>query len=116
MTPIPSTPAAATSGGWVRRRGTAAAAAGLIVAASLFGLGPTAAAASSHRDAPLTPAGRSIDTTDFYAFVSPDRLDTVTFVSNWIPFQEPNGGANFYPFATDASYIVNVDNDGDAKP
>jgi hypothetical protein len=92
------------------------AAAGLIVAASLYGLGPGSAAASSHREAPLTAADPSIDNTDFYAFVSPDKPDTVTFVSNWIPFEEPNGGPNFFPFATDASYLVNVDNDGDAKP
>src|SRR5690242_11240778 len=116
MTPIPSTPVAATRGGWVRRRGAAVAAAGLIVAASLYGLGPASAAASSHREAPLTAADPSIDNTDFYAFVSPDKPDTVTFVSNWIPFEEPNGGPNFFPFATDASYLVNVDNDGDARP
>jgi hypothetical protein len=115
MTPIPSTPAAARGGGWVRR-GTAAAAVGLVVAASLYGLGPGSAAASSHREAPLVAADPAIDNTDFYAFVSPDKSDTVTFVSNWIPFQEPNGGPNFFPFATDASYIVNVDNDGDARP
>src|SRR5690348_1334709 len=112
MTPIPSTPVAAKSGGWVRRRGAAVAAAGLIVAGSLYGLGPGSAAASSHREAPLTAADPSIDNTDFYAFVSPDKPDTVTFVSNWIPFEEPNGGPNFFPFAADASYLVNVDNDG----
>jgi hypothetical protein len=115
MTPIPSTPVAARGGGWVRR-GTAAAAVGLVVAGSLYGLGPGSAAASSHREAPLVAADPAIDNTDFFAFVSPDKSDTVTFVSNWIPFQEPNGGPNFFPFATDASYLVNVDNDGDAVP
>jgi hypothetical protein len=115
MTPIPSPPAAARGGGWVRRS-TAAAAVGLITAASLYGLGPGPATASSHREAPLVAADPAIDNTDLYAFVSPDKSDTVTFVSNWIPFQEPNGGPNFYPFATDASYLVNVDSDGDARP
>jgi hypothetical protein len=85
------------------------------VAASLLAFSPGSAFASSHREAPLTAADPSIDTTDFYAFVSPDKPDTVTFISNWIPLEEPNGGPNFFPFATDASYIVNVDNDGDAK-
>ena len=33
----------------------------------------------------------------------PRRPDYVTFVANWIPFEEPNGGPNFYPFATDAA-------------
>ncbi len=37
-------------------------------------------------------------------------------MANWSPFEEPNGGPNFYPFATDAAYNINVDNDGDAKP
>jgi hypothetical protein len=88
----------------------------MIAAASLYGLGPTSAAASSHREAPLVAADPAVDNTDFYAFVSPEKQDTVTFVSNWLPFQEPNGGPNFYPFATDASYLVNVDNNGDARP
>jgi len=116
MTPIASTPKSPRGGGWVRRRATAAAAVGLVVAASLYGLGPSSATASSHREAPLVAADPAIDNTDFYTFVSPDRPDTVTFVSNWLPFQEPNGGPNFFPFATDASYLVNVDNDGDARP
>ncbi len=40
----------------------------------------------------------------------------MTFVANWIPFEEPNGGPNFYPFATDARPVINVDSNGDAKP
>ena len=27
----------------------------------------------------------------------------MTLIANWIPFEEPNGGPNFYPFATDAA-------------
>ena len=56
------------------------------------------------------------DNTDLYAFVSPDRPGYVTFVANWVPFEEPDGGPNFYPFATDAAYNIKVDSDGDAKP
>ena len=56
------------------------------------------------------------DNTDLYAFVSPDRPGYVTFIANWIPFEEPDGGPNFYPFATDAVYNIKVDSDGDAKP
>ena len=37
-------------------------------------------------------------------------------VANWIPFEEPAGGPNFYPFADDARYEIHIDNDGDAKP
>jgi hypothetical protein len=57
-----------------------------------------------------------VDNTDVYAFVSPDAPDTVTLVSNWIPFEEPAGGPNFYAFAEGARYDVNVSNDGDAHP
>ena len=42
--------------------------------------------------------------------------DTVTLIANWIPFEEPNGGPNFYTFATDARYDINIDNNGDARP
>lgn len=57
----------------------------------------------------------AVDNTDLYAFVSPDRPGFLTIVANWAPFSEPDGGPNFYPFATDAAYYLNVDNDGDAK-
>ncbi len=98
------------------RRGLAAAAAvGALLAGSLASLGPQLAGASSHREAPLVAADPAVDNTDLYAFVSPERPDYLTFVANWIPFEEPNGGPNFYPFATDATYNIYVDNDGDAK-
>jgi Domain of unknown function (DUF4331) len=92
------------------------AAAGIVLAAGLTGLGPSSAAASSHREAPLVASDPAIDNTDLYAFASPDRPGYVTFVANWIPFEEPNGGPNFYPFATDAAYNIYVDTDGNAKP
>ena len=88
---------------------------GLLAASGIAGLGPTGASASSHREAPLISGAPQYDNTDVYAFVSPDDTDTVTLIANWIPFEEPAGGPNFYPFATDARYNINVDNDGDAK-
>jgi hypothetical protein len=99
-----------------RRAGAALAAVGVALTAGLAGLGPSNALASSHREAPLVAADPAIDNTDVYAFVSPERPGYVTFIANWIPFEEPNGGPNFYPFATDAAYNIYVDNDGDAKP
>ena len=100
-----------------RRRAVVAAvaAAGIVVTGSLAGLGPQASVASSHREAPLIASDPAADNTDLYAFVSPERPGYVNFIANWIPFEEPNGGPNFYPFATDAAYNVNVDSDGDAK-
>src|SRR5437879_13501280 len=74
------------------------------------------ASASSHREAPLIAADPQIDNTDVYSFVSPDKPDTVTFVANWIPFEEPNGGPNFYPFAAGAHYDINIDNTGTGNP
>ena len=78
-------------------------------------LAPAVSGASSHREAPLIAGDPRVDNTDVYAFVSPDKPDTVTLVANWNPFEEPNGGPNFYPFATDARYNVNIDNNGDGK-
>lgn len=99
----------------VRRGATAVLAAAL--AAGLFaGLGPIAGRASSHREAPLIAADPQADNTDVYAFVSPDAPDTVTLVGSWIPFEEPAGGPNFYPWATRTAYDFRIDNDGDARP
>jgi hypothetical protein len=99
-----------------RRPGAALAALGLALAAGVAILGPSGASASSHREAPLIAADPAVDNTDVYAFVSPDRPGYVTLIANFIPFEEPNGGPNFYPFATDAIYNINIDNNGDAKP
>jgi len=99
-----------------RRAATLVLATGAVAAGAGVALGPLGATASSHREAPLVAADPAIDNTDLYAFASPDRPDYVTFIANFIPFEEPNGGPNFYPFATDARYVINVDSNGDAKP
>ena len=98
-----------------RRRAALFVAAGCALIASLYGLRPDRAKASSHREAPLIAADPAADNTDLYAFVSPERRDYVTFVANWQPFSEPNGGPNFYPFATDARYYIKVDSNGDGR-
>ena len=84
-------------------------------AAALVAASGLAVDASSHREAPNAASDPQIDATDLYAFVSPDKSDTVTLISNWIPFQEPAGGPNFYPWSTAAKYDINIDNNGDAK-
>jgi hypothetical protein len=86
-----------------------------VLASALVGLASGPAVASSHREAPLISSDPPVDNTDVYAFVSPDQPDTVTLLANWFPFEEPNGGPTFYPWATDAHYDINIDNDGDAK-
>src|SRR5947208_15805788 len=75
---------------------------------------PTAGA-SSHREAPLISQDPEADNTDTYAFVSPDRPDTVTIVANYIPLEEPAGGPNLAVFADDVLYAINIDNDGDGE-
>ena len=47
---------------------------------------------SSHREAPGTMKDPVADNTDVYAFVSPDRPDTVTLIANYIPTEYPAGG------------------------
>lgn len=54
------------------------------------------------------------DATDLFAFVSPDRPDTVTLIASYSPFQEPAGGPNFYPFDDNVLYEIKVDSDGNA--
>ncbi|WP_043664252.1 DUF4331 domain-containing protein [Streptomyces xylophagus] len=112
MTPI------ARSG--ARRRSLAtlvagALAAGGLAAAGMTTLEPGAASASSHREAPLISGHPKYDNTDVYAFVSPDDPETTTIIANWIPFEDPAGGPNFYTFADDAQYDIHIDNNGDAQ-
>ena len=54
--------------------------------------------ASSHREAPSIAGSSRVDGTDFYMFRSyePGRSSYVTFLANYIPFQDPQGGPNFY--------------------
>jgi hypothetical protein len=69
---------------------------------------------SSHREAPEISKDPVADSTDVYAFVSPDRPDRVTLIANYIPLQAPDGGPNFYEFGNDVLYEIHIDNDGDA--
>jgi len=89
----------------------------LTAAATLSGgaalLGPGTSSASSHREAPYIASDPNVDGTDLYAFNSPDGSDTTTLVANYIPLEDPSGGPNYFPFATDARYNINVDNNGD---
>ncbi|MEX2421648.1 MAG: DUF4331 domain-containing protein, partial [Actinomycetota bacterium] len=93
-----------------------AAAVSLAVVAGLFALAPLTGGASSHREAPLVSEDPQIDTTDVWAFVSPDQPDSVSLIASWLPFQEPAGGPNFYAWADGVKYSINIDNDHDAKP
>jgi len=71
---------------------------------------------SSHREAPEISKDPAADNADVYAFVSPDRPDTVTLISNFVPLQDPPGGPNFFEFGDDVLYSIYIDNDGDGAP
>src|SRR3954467_7737754 len=71
---------------------------------------------SSHREAPLTSIDPTADDTDLYAFTANDATNDLTVVANWIPFEDPAGGPNFYRFDDRAHYYINVDNTGDGAP
>ena len=93
----------------------AALVAGAIALLLAVGPGPQAAKASSHREAPLIANDPTADNTDVYAFVSPDRPDTVTMIANYIPLEEPAGGPNFFNFDPNVLYEIKVDNNGDGE-
>jgi hypothetical protein len=103
----------------MKKAALAAAALGAVtisaLAAAVVGSGPSAGTASSHREAPLISEDPSADNTDLYAFRSPDKPDTVTIVSNWIPAEDPAAGPNYFTFSPNAKYKISIDRTGDAR-
>src|ERR1700744_3448382 len=85
---------------------------GALMAALLMSPPPTFAA--SHREAPITALDHKADITDFYAFVSYDDPNKVTFLLNVDPFLEPGNGPNYFPFDDNILYTIHVDNNNDA--
>src|SRR5256714_4736902 len=94
----------------------AGAAAAAVAVALARGPAPQAGNASSHREAPLISEDPSADNTDLYAFRSPDKPDTFTIISNWIPGEDPAAGPNYYTFSPSARYNIYLDRNGDGKP
>jgi hypothetical protein len=82
----------------------------LFVAMTLT-LAAGAAFASSHREAPAIANDPAADNTDVYAFMSTSAggttNDTVNIVANWIPFEEPSSGPNFFKFS-DVQYQIHI--------
>ncbi len=85
------------------------------VAACVLTMAAGAAMASSHREAPFLTGQSKVDATDLYMFRSyePGRQDFVTVLANYQPFQDPQGGPNFYMFDANAQYEIHFDNNGD---
>ncbi len=70
----------------------------------------TVSVASSHREAPLISNDPLADNTDVYAFRSPDDPNTITIIANYIPFELPEGGPNYYTFGTNIRYEIHIKN------
>jgi len=70
---------------------------------------------SSHREAPAISKDPVADNTDVYAFVDPGDPSKVNILANFIPFEKPEGGPNFFRFGDDVLYEIKIDNDGDAE-
>ena len=70
--------------------------------------------AANHREAPLTALDHKADIADFFAFVSYDDPDKVTFIMTVDPRLEPSNGPNYFPFDPEIQYTINVDNNHDA--
>ena len=70
---------------------------------------------SSHREAPEISKDPVADSSDLYAFVSPDKPGYATIIANYVPLQLPDGGPNFFEFGDDVLYEIHISNRGDAQ-
>jgi hypothetical protein len=88
----------------------------LAVTAAVVCMAATAIA-SSHKEGPYIATQAQVDATDVYMFRSYEtgRQNFVTILANYIPFQDPQGGPNFFMFNPNALYEIHIDNNGDAK-
>ncbi len=68
------------------------------------------ALASSHREAPLISNDPLADNTDLYAFKSPTDAEKIILIANYIPFEHPAGGPNWYTFGENIRYEIHIDN------
>ena len=87
----------------------------IVAALVAIGVAVPLSIGSSHREAPLTSIDPTADDTDVYAYTAKDAQDALTVVANWVPFEDPAGGPNFYKFDQKARYYINIDNTGDGK-
>lgn len=66
--------------------------------------------ASSHREAPLISNDPLADNTDLYTFKSPDDPNSITIIANYIPFESPEGGPNYFNFGPNVRYEIHIKN------
>ena len=82
----------------------------LFVAALICLLPQVKATASSHREAPLISNDPLADNTDLYVFRSPCDTNNIVIIANFIPFEHPAGGPNWYNFGTNIRYEIHIKN------
>jgi hypothetical protein len=70
----------------------------------------TSVMASSHREAPLISNDPLADNTDLYAFRSPCDSSKIVIIANYIPFEHPAGGPNWYTFGQNVRYEIHIKN------
>jgi hypothetical protein len=89
----------------------------LFLALFARGMGPQAAQAASHREAPLISLDPTADITDFFMFrdYAPGQQDKVALIMDVIPGEEPSSGPNYWNFDPNVLYKFSVDNDGDGR-
>jgi hypothetical protein len=85
-----------------------------LLTAVLITLTTGGALASSHREAPFITTRPKVDGTDFYMFNSYEagRAGYVTLIANYQPFEDPQGGPNYYTMDPQALYEILIDNTG----
>ena len=82
----------------------------IFVAALICMLPQLQAIASSHREAPLISNDPLADNTDLYAFRSPCDSSKIVIIANYIPFEHPAGGPNWYNFGQNIRYEIHIKN------
>src|SRR5438876_6518449 len=65
---------------------------------------------SSHREAPMIANDPLADNTDLYAFKDPNNPNKINIIANFVPFQLPQGGPNYYSFGENIRYEIHIDN------
>jgi hypothetical protein len=66
---------------------------------------------SSHREAPLISNDPLADNTDVYAFRNPANPSNMVIIANYIPFEAPHGGPNYFNFGEHIAYDIHIKND-----
>ncbi|QMU30004.1 DUF4331 family protein [Adhaeribacter radiodurans] len=70
---------------------------------------------SSHREAPIIANDPLADNTDVYAFRNPKNKNNMVLIANYIPFEHPDGGPNYFNFGENIAYDIHIKNDPATK-